>query len=69
MVSKRVRAAIYNILSRSARYDANTMRISKDGLVSAREDCNKHRCLFYRRVIIGHVHDMVTSEGKIKEGW
>lgn len=65
-----VRATIRTVLERSREWDAATMQIGADGVVSARKGADK---TFAgndpARYVVGHVADMVTADGAIREGY
>lgn len=69
-ITKTQRAAIKTILTNSAKYDASTMRITRDGIVTAKQDADKTFCgNDQNRYHIGYYGDMVTQDGTIREGW
>jgi hypothetical protein len=69
-ITKLVRASIVKIVDESRQYDARTVRISRDGSVSALKDADK---TFAGndpvRYLVGYVSDMVAPDGSIREGW
>ena len=69
-INATVRTAVRQVLARSRDYDASTLRIGRDGAVSARKDADKtfagNDPRFY---LVGHVDDMVGQDGSIREGF
>lgn len=69
-VTKTVRTSIIKIVARSREYDARTIRISRNGEVSALKDADK---TFAgndpMRYLVGHVSEMIAPDGAIREGW
>ena len=64
------RAAARTALANSSQYDAGTMVISRDGMVTAIKDadktCNGPETIRYN---VAHIDDMVTADGMIREGY
>lgn len=69
-INATVRAAIRTVLARSNEFDASTMRIARDGAVTALKDADK---TFAGndpvRYLVGHAQDMVRQDGSIHEGY
>jgi hypothetical protein len=69
-ITQTVRASIRTVLERSREFDATTMRIGADGVVTARKDADK---TFAgndpARYVVGHVDEMVAADGAIREGY
>lgn len=68
-ITKTARAAITKIVERSAKYDAATIRITAEGVVTAKIDADKTATHDAARYNVGHVDDMIDSNGSIREGW
>ena len=74
-ITKTVRATIRSIVADSRRFDADTIRISRDGLVTAEEDYDKTfgapRVGGFPapRSVVGQVDDMVDAAGVRKQGY
>lgn len=60
-VSKTVRALIKAHIAASNKYDADTMRISVDGLVSAKYDQNKTGIYDNRLWLVGYVNGLMEE--------
>ncbi|ANA14154.1 hypothetical protein [Acetobacter oryzifermentans] len=58
-MSKTVRAAIITQVSDSAEYDASTVRISRNGEVTAKKDQNKTSSYDNARYLVGYIENMV----------
>ena len=69
-ITASVRAIVLQIVSRSREFDAETVRISRDGLVTARKDADKTFAgSDPSRYVVGHVDEMVATDGSVREGW
>jgi hypothetical protein len=69
-INATVRAAVRQVLSNSREYDASTLRISRDGVVSALKDADKTFAgNDRRRYVVGHVDEIVDKDGSIREGY
>ena len=68
-VSKTRRATARKALQHHSKYDAATMRISADGMVSAKIDAHKTATQDARRYNVAHIDDIVDQAGAIREGW
>jgi hypothetical protein len=64
-----IRNTVRAILADSREFDASTMRISRDGSVSARKDADKTFRADAARYLVGNVRDMVALDGTRREGW
>jgi len=64
------RSTVIAIIADSREYDATTVRIGRDGSISALKDADKtfagHDA---RRYSVGHIDDMVTADGARREGY
>jgi hypothetical protein len=69
MTTKTIRNTVRAILADSREFDAATMRISRDGQVSARKDADKTFRADAGRYLVGNVRDMVAADGTRREGW
>ncbi len=69
-ITKARRAAARSILTNSREYDASTMVITRDGVVTALKDANKtYSAPETIRYAVAHIDDMVTADGAIREGF
>jgi len=69
-ITKARRAAARTILTNSREYDASTMIIHRDGLVTALKDADKtYNAPETMRYAVAHIDDMVTADGAIREGF
>lgn len=69
-ITTAIRATIRSIIADSTEYDANTMRIGRDGEVTALKDADKTFAgNSGQRYLVGHVSDMVTPAGERREGF
>lgn len=70
IITKTSRALIIKVIERSREYDASTVRISRNGEVSALKDADKTFAgNDSTRYFVGYVSDMVAPDGSIREGW
>jgi len=64
------RAAVRTILANSSEYDASTMVITREGMVTALKDADKtYNAPETIRYNVAHIDDMVTADGAIREGY
>lgn len=69
-ITKTARKTIRSILIESREYDASTMRISRDGEVSAKKDANKtFGGRENTRYLVGYASDMVDADGNKRSGY
>lgn len=69
-ITKARRQAVKQVLAASSKYDPQTLRIYRDGYVSAKRDANKtFNGPEVARHYIGHIDEIVTATGEIREGW
>ena len=69
-ITKAARTAIKAILREGNTYDAETLRIARDGAVTALQDADKTYAGYDpMRYLVGHVSDMVDAQGNRREGW
>ena len=67
-ITKARRAAAKTVLANSSQYDANTMIITRDGVVTALKDADKtYNAPETMRYAVAHIDDMVTADGAICE--
>jgi hypothetical protein len=64
------RAAARTVLANSSQYDAETMVITREGMVTAIKDADKtYNAPETIRYDVAHIDDMVTADGAIREGY
>lgn len=69
-ITKARRAAVVAIIKASREYDADTVRISRDGIVTALKDADKTFAGHDpRRWTVGHIDDLTYADGTIREGF
>lgn len=69
-ITKARREAVRTILANSNVWDADTMHISNEGMVTACKDSNKTmRPHDSTRYLVSYLDNMVTADGKIREGF
>lgn len=69
-ITKTRREAARTVLANSREYDADTMIISRDGMVTALKDADKtYNGPETIRYNVAHIDDMVTADGAIREGY
>lgn len=69
-ITAKVRATVRQIVADSREFDADTVRIGRDGSVSALKAANKTFAGDNgTRFLVGYVADMVTVDGARQEGW
>lgn len=69
-ITPNMRTTMRNILEDSRQYDASSMRIGRDGRVTARKDADKtFNGKPAHRYFIGYVTDMVTTDGHRVAGY
>lgn len=68
-ITATVRAALRQVLANSREYDATTLRVGRDGAVTALKDADKTYAGNDRtRYLVGYAADMVTQDGTVVEG-
>jgi hypothetical protein len=69
-ITKARRNAARTILANSCQYDAATMIITRDGMVTAIKDADKtYNAPETTRHTVGWLDDMVAADGTIREGF
>ena len=69
-ITAATRAALKQVLTDSHEYDASTMRITADGVVTARKDADKTANPYdMLRYDVGHVSIILDAAGNRREGW
>jgi hypothetical protein len=64
------RATVRAVLANSSQYDATTMVIRRDGIVTAIKDADKtFNGTETIRYNVAHIDDIVTADGSIREGY
>lgn len=69
-ITKARRAAARTILANSGVWDASTMTITRDGIVTAQRDSDKtYAGGNTARFVVATLDEMVTADGKVREGF
>ena len=69
-ITTAVRSSLRGILERSSQYDASTMQVDRNGIVSARKDADKTFAGYDPlRHYVGRADEMVNQDGTVQESW
>ena len=68
-ITKARRNAAHTVLVNSGVWDASTMHITRDGMVTAKKDADKTNASENTRYNVASLDDLVTENGEIREGF